>query len=53
MIKMLIANNASANEIDRDGHTALDAAADATRGKLKKKKKKPPIYSHAASSKHR
>lgn len=35
MVEMLIQNNATVNSLDRDGHTALDAAADATQGKTK------------------
>lgn len=38
IVNTLILNNASINAVDHLGHTALDAAADATQGKFKKKK---------------
>lgn len=36
MIRLLIQNKANINAVDKFGHTALDAAADATQGELKK-----------------
>lgn len=33
IIKLLIQNKANVNAVDRYGHTALDASADATKGK--------------------
>lgn len=37
VVRLLIQYSVSINAVDKDGHTALDAAADATECKLKKK----------------